>query len=47
MNRYIWAHALQGGLMLGALYHPSAFGYGLIAGGVVGILFDNLRTYKR
>jgi hypothetical protein len=35
-KRYLFAHAIQGGLMLGTLYHPAAFGYGMIAGVAVG-----------
>lgn len=36
-NRYLLAHAIQGGLLLGTLYHPAAFGYGMIAGAAFGI----------
>ena len=36
-NRYLLAHAIQGGLLLGTLYHPAAFGYGMIAGTAFGI----------
>jgi hypothetical protein len=35
-QRYLLAHSFQGGLMLATLYHPAAFGYGLIAGGAFG-----------
>lgn len=37
-KRYLFAHAIQGGLMLGTLYHPAAIGYGMIAGVGVGKL---------
>lgn len=36
-NRYLLAHAIQGGLLIGTLYHPAAIGYGMIAGAAFGI----------
>lgn len=36
LGRYLFAHALQGGLTVAAVYHPSAFGYGMITGAIVG-----------
>jgi hypothetical protein len=37
MQRYVFAHAIQGGLLFATLYHPSSFGFGLVAGAAAGI----------
>ncbi len=35
-SRYLFAHALQGGIIVGAVYHPSAILYGMIMGTFAG-----------
>ena len=42
--RYIMAHALMGGIILGTLYNPANFFYGMIAGGLAGSFKDSART---
>lgn len=43
IEREILSYSIQGGLLFGALYHPAAFGYGMIAGAVTGNLNCNDR----
>lgn len=47
MNRFLLAHAIQGGLLVGTLYHPAAFGYGMIAGAAFGNWLSNIRINER
>jgi hypothetical protein len=35
--KYVGAYALGGGLLFATLYHPSAFGYGVITGAFSGM----------
>ena len=42
-GRYLLAHAIQGGLVVSAVYHPSAFIYGMLIGTGTGkIFYDRL-----
>ncbi len=42
-TRFILAHALMGGLIVGAIVHPANFFYGCAAGAVFGGVKENLR----
>lgn len=38
--KHIGAYSLAGGLLMSTIYHPAAFGYGLILGAVTGIFIN-------